>query len=111
MRSPSVPGDVAPLAMGFASAVAAFLAARAAAIFCASFESGFDGESFVAGSEGVVLEDGGEGAGGVGDDLAEAAARLCSARSASFDLGFDESDVASDGPVAFELEGREDEES
>lgn len=111
MMSPSEPGDVTPLGIGLVSAVAAFLAARAAAIFCASFESGLDGDSFVIASAGAVLDDAGEGADGAGDDLAEAAARLCSARSASFDLGFAGSDAVSAGAVDFEVEVKEDEEA
>ena len=62
------------------------LAARAAAIFCASFESGFDGVASTAAGD----EDGGAGDGGDCEELALGleASRRCSANNANFDFGF-----------------------
>ena len=62
------------------------LAARAAAIFCASFESGFDGLASTAADD----EDGGAGDGGVCEEpaLGLEASRRCSASNASLDFGF-----------------------
>ena len=91
--------------------MAAFLAARAAAIFCANFESGFEGESIAVGSEAGVLDDAEDGTDGAGDDLAEAAARLCSASKASFDFGFAASDGVSGWGWEFDAEVAADEEA
>lgn len=82
------PGEMAPFDEDCTSKEAVALAARAAAIFWASFDNGLDGDSTAPDWMAEWLGTTGLGAEGDGDVVADAAARLCSARRASLDFGF-----------------------